>query len=218
MKTVYFVRHGESEGNAGTVWVDETSQLSEKGKGQAGIVAERFIKLPVDIVISSSMTRSIETAGIIAGRLNKKVEQSDLFGERKHPSILYGKVRIDPAAVKISDEVRKNFHLPGYRYSDEENFDDFKKRSLACLEYLENRSEEHIVVVTHGFFLRVLMAAVVFGDELTGEECEHMIRSLLMDNTGITVVRLRDAPYRLRTGELGSKWELRVWNDHAHLG
>ena len=118
----------------------------------------------------------------------------------------------------IYDEVRQNFHLPGYRHSDEENFEDFKKRALSCLEYLEGRSEQHIVVVTHGFFLRILMAAVVFGDELTGEECEHMIRSLLMDNTGVTIVRLRDAPYRLPTGELGSKWELRVWNDHAHLG
>src|SRR3989344_9597721 len=113
--------------------------------------------------------------------------------------------------MKISQEVRQNFHLPGYRHSDEENFDDFKKRSLACLKYLEDRNEGHIVVVTHGFFLRVLMAAVLFGDTLTGEECEHMIRSLQMDNTGITVIRLRDAPYRFSTGEQASKWEFRVW-------
>lgn len=218
MKTIYFVRHGQSEGNAGLVWVDEKSALSAKGREQARIVAERFTKLPVDVVISSSMKRAVETAAIIAERINVKAEQSDLFGERKHPSILYGKVRNDPSAMKVSNEVRENFHVPGYRHSDEENFDDFKKRSLACLAYLEQRSEEHILVVTHGFFLRVLMAAVIFGDALAGEECERMIRSLLMDNTGVTIVRLRDTPYRLRTGELGAKWELRVWNDHAHLG
>ena len=218
MKTNYFVRHGQSEGNEGRVWVDGTSPLSVKGKEQARVVAERFTKLPVDIVVSSSMNRAIETARIIAERIDKKTEQSDLFGERRHPSIVYGKIRTDPEAMKVSQEVRENFHLPGYRHSDEENFDDFKKRSLACLKYLEDRSEQNILVVTHGFFLRILMAAAIFGDELTGQECEGFIRSLQMNNTGITIIRLRDAPYQLSTGEQASKWEFRVWNDHAHLG
>ncbi len=217
-KTVYFVRHGESEANAGPTWGDETSPISSKGKGQAEVVAERMAKLPVDVVISSTFERAVDTARIIAQRIDKKTKQSSLFGEYKRPSILHGKVRKDPSAMEITDEVRNNFHVPGYRYSDEENFDDFKKRALACLDYLEKQEEENIVVVTHGFFLRVLMAAVVFGDELTGKECEHFIRSFRMDNVGITIVRLRNAPYRLPTGEPGSKWELKVWNDHAHLG
>ena len=217
MKTIYFVRHGQSEGNANEIWVDGSSALSEKGKEQATAVAKRLAKLSIDVVISSTMNRAVETADVIAQHLKKETDQSKLFGERKHPSIVYGKNRTDPAVAKISQEVRRNFHLPGYRHSDEENFDDFKKRSLACLDYLEYRKEDSIVIVTHGFFLRVLMAAVVFGEELTGHECEHFIRSFQMNNTGITIIRLREALYSLKTAEQASKWELRVWNDHAHL-
>ena len=85
MKTIYFVRHGQSEGNAGPVWVDATSKLSAKGKEQARVVAERFTKLPVDIIISSTMDRAVETAQIIAERIDKKTEQSELFVEPQTP-------------------------------------------------------------------------------------------------------------------------------------
>ena len=166
MKTIYFVRHGQSEGNAGEVWVDGTSPLSDAGKEQAQAVAERIVKLPVDLVVSSPMLRTKETAEIIAQRIGKQVAYSDFFVERRHPSFSFGRVRSDPDVMKVYREIRQNFHVSGYRYSDEENFDDFKVRALAGLNYLAERDEKNILVVTHGFFLRILIAAAIFGENM----------------------------------------------------
>ncbi|MHB8660905.1 MAG: histidine phosphatase family protein [Minisyncoccota bacterium] len=82
----------------------------------------------------------------------------------------------------------KNFSTPGFRFSDEENFEDLKERSRKMLAYLQNRSEEKIVVVTHGFILRIVIAYVIFGESLTGIECERFIQKFHMENKGLTVL------------------------------
>jgi broad specificity phosphatase PhoE len=76
------------------------------------------------------------------------------------------------------------------------------------LDYLSNREEKNLAVVTHGFILRIVMAVVVHGEKLTGEECEAFIQTFHHENTGITV---------LGYDEDKSKWWLWAWNDHAHL-
>ncbi len=209
MKKIYFVRHGESEGNAGLIQQDRSSPLTKKGKEQVTSVAQRFIKLPIEIVLSSSMIRAKETAEIISGTTNVSIEFSDLFAERRKPSIMYGKRKDNPASVEAYKDVVINFHLPGFRHSDEENFDDLKKRALSALAYLSNRPEEHIVVVTHAYFLRILIACVLFGDTLTGEECSRCTQIFYAENTGVTIISY-DA-------EKENPWRIWVWNDHAHL-
>lgn len=209
MKKIYFVRHGESEGNAGPIRQIATTPLTEKGRAQAAFVAERCSRLPIEVVLSSTMTRARETAQIILQKVFKPIEHSELFIERRRSSEVLGRLKDDPVSVNIEKETRENFHRSGWRFSDEENFDDLKARALAVLEYLAHRPEEHILVVTHGMFMRVVAACVVFGKELTGEECESFIRSFHMENTGISVLGY-DSKER-------HPWWLWVWNDHAHL-
>ncbi|HUD04137.1 MAG TPA: histidine phosphatase family protein [Candidatus Paceibacterota bacterium] len=209
MKKVYFIRHGESEGNAGPIRQTKETPLTKKGKSQASIVAERCVKLPLEFIVCSSMNRAKETAEIILGKISKPIEYSDLFIERRRPSEVLGKPKNDPAALEAEKEIEEKFQIPGFKFSDEENFEDLKRRAKKALEYLERRPEETILVVTHGFFMRIIMAYVVFGDKLTGEECVRFIQKFHMENTGITVLGY--------DGKSNSPWWLWIWNDHAHL-
>jgi broad specificity phosphatase PhoE len=211
MKKIYFVRHGESEGNAGPIRQTALTPLTERGKSQATYVAAQCAKLPVEVIISSTMTRAKQTAEIILKKVARPIEYSDLFIERRRPSEVLGKRQDDPNALLAEKEIKLHFHEPGWRFSDEENFDDLKQRAGKALKYLAERSEENILVVTHGFFMRIVIAYILFGENLTGDECVKCIRKFHMENTGITVLGYDHKDEK-------SPWWLWIWNDHAHLG
>src|SRR3989344_1714891 len=101
MKTVYFVRHGQSEGNVGSVFQHADSPLTAKGIKQAEFIAERCTRLPIDVIISSTQPRAADTAQIISEKTKHEVELSDLFRERKKPSSLEDKPLDDAGAQKI---------------------------------------------------------------------------------------------------------------------
>ncbi len=219
MKTIYLVRHGQSENNAAGTYNTPDAPLSELGKRQAEEIATRCAKLQVDAIIASPMTRARDTAEIVGARTGKTVETSELFMERRMATSLQGKSRKDPKVIEIMKEMNAHLADPEYRYEDGESFHDLIARALACLDYLEKRPEESLVVVTHGFFMHIIAAAVIFGKELTGDECSHILRGLqVMRNTGLTVLSYEEADARNSIDGFGSPWQLRVWNDHAHLG
>lgn len=211
MKTIYFVRHGQSEGNIGPIRQTAETSLTAKGREQAEFVAERCAKLPIDIIISSTMTRAHETVEIITAKVAKPVEYSDLFVERRRPSEVLGKPKDDPASIEATRLTEENFHLPDFHFSDEENFADLKIRAEQALDFLAQRPEEKILVVTHGYFMKVMTAYITFGQNLTSQECKSFIRTFHTENTGITVF-CHDQTKKT------DPWFLWMWNDHAHLG
>lgn len=210
MKKVYFVRHGESEGNIGPVRQGPAAPLTEKGRQQAVFIAERCVLLPIEFVVSSTMKRAQETTAIIIGKLNKSAEYSELFVERRRPKEQVGAAKGDAKALEVEKIIRKNFTHPDFRFSDEENFEDLKLRAREALRYLEHRAEKEILVITHGYFMRVVIAYAVFGEDLTARECERFIQKFHMENTGITVLGFDEKKKE-------SPWWLWIWNDHAHL-
>lgn len=218
MKTVYFVRHGQSEMNAQNRYGTSDTPLSPLGREQAKDTAARCVALPIDVIISSPIVRARQTAEIIRDHIEAPLDFSDAFIEGHFTDALDGMKRDDPAAVKIMSTFYGNFGNPEFRMDGGENFEDFKRRGLAALAYLESRPEEHILVVTHAYFLWILAAALLFGSELTPEECLGVLRGLqLAENTALTVATF-DAPLLKGEGEPVAKWQLKVWNDHAHLG
>src|SRR5690606_22223285 len=100
-KTVYFVRHGQSEDNASPVFQSIDSPLSEKGISQAKNIAERLSSVQFETLIASPVQRAKETAQYIAEVTNKDVVFSDLFVERMKPSEVDGKPWSDDTASKV---------------------------------------------------------------------------------------------------------------------
>lgn len=210
MKTVYLVRHGESEGNAGTHYQNAGTPLTNLGREQAAFMAERASRLGIDALLSSTMTRALQTAEIIREKTGVPVVPSDLFVERRRPSEQIDQPKDAPLVKEAEEAILVSSSVPGMRYSDEENFDDLNERSRVALALLEGHSGQRVLVVTHGVFLRNIVAQVIFGKELTGRDCGEILSTFIASNTGITTLQFDPAHRR--------PWRLLTWNDHAHLG
>jgi len=206
---VYFVRHGESSNNAAKVRQGADGALSKSGREQACFVAERFTRIPVDVIIASPFERAKETAEVINNKIKKPIEFSKYAQERRMPTVTVGKPSDDPDVHKIVKIMyEEGWKGGGPKHSDEESFDEFMGRVYALIENLDNRSEENIVVVSHGFFIRAFLAHILLREELTPHNLLDFIGRTTLRNTGITLFE--------NTKEKG--WRLIAWNDHAHLG
>lgn len=217
MKTIYLLRHGESEGNVAFVFQTKDTPLSATGRKQAKDIAARAAKLPVDAIVASPAARTKATAEEIALCIGKPIEYSELFVERRTMSELWGR-RIDDPAVAHLREMLFRFDTPDLRHSDEENFEDLRERANAALAYLEQRPEEHILVVSHGLFTRILAARILLGADITGAECLKVTNALRTRNTGLSVLHFKHHLQGMGAEGPASDWQLLVWNDHAHLG
>lgn len=213
MKTVYLVRHGETEGNTGKIYQGEDTPLTEHGREQARLVGERCSKLTVDALVTSHTLRAQQTAKIIGEKLDMAFETSPLFAERRRPASLMGRSTSDVYARRMEDAWRKGSLGDGPRVEDGEHFDDIKSRILKALAFLQNHPADNILVVTHGFFLRALVAGVVFADALTSSEFKRVMFSFATNNTGISVFQLAEQEDSGTT-----RWFIRILNDHTHLG
>ncbi len=133
------------------------------------------------------------------------------FVERKKPTNLSGRPYDDEGAQVLAKEWEKSLYASGIRTEDGENFDDLVVRADKALEFLLHQTEKNIVVVTHGFFLRTIVARVMLGDALTPEAFRHFQHHSEMENTGLTVMEYQER-------KDGLDWRLWIYNDHAHLG
>jgi broad specificity phosphatase PhoE len=210
-KIVYFVRHGQSEDNALPVFQSKESPLSELGKKQAEKIAHRISRISFEKLLASPLVRARETAQVISGITGKEPEYSELFVERMKPTLLYGKSHEDAEAKKLDEEWRSSLYKTGMRAEDGENFDDLVARADKALDFLANRIEDRLVVVTHGYFLRTMVARVLLGGALTPEAFRNFQRRVLMENTGLSAMKFAQSSN-------GKIWRLWIYNDHTHLG
>jgi 2,3-bisphosphoglycerate-dependent phosphoglycerate mutase len=210
-KTVYFLRHGQSVDNVSPVFQSVKSPLSDKGRAQAKLLADRIATLDFDALVTSSLPRAKQTAEFITKATGKTAEVSELFVERIKPESIDGKPWTDEEATKIWREWEKDLNISGIKSKDGETYDAIVARAKQALNYLETRPEANIVVVTHGYFLRTLLATVILGDDMTGKLHGKFQRLVSMENTAICVMQYRDA------FEEDFCWRLWTYNDHAHI-
>ncbi|MEN9649832.1 MAG: hypothetical protein RL094_799 [Candidatus Parcubacteria bacterium] len=205
-KRVYFVRHAESETNVGNVPSKPDTMLTEYGREQARITAKRFANIKFEKLISSTYPRAIDTAQEISQVTGKTFETKDFLIERVRPSETLNMTKGETDYIASHAQYEEHF-LRGETYKDGEGYNELIERARQTFSYLESLSEQSIVVVTHGMFLKVLMAYAVLGDAITPVTCYRFFKHVNTKNTGISLL------------EFDSKgWKVIVWNDHAHFG
>ena len=206
MKSVYFVRHGETLGNASNKFQKWDIPLSETGRQQAAFVAQRFASIPIEAIIASDMERATETARIIASVTKHEVILEPLLRELARPTAVRGLAKTEPEVERIIRFTDTHW-LGSEKHSDEENFIELKDRALRALQCIADRPEEKILVVTHGTFLRTLISCMFMQERLDGAVWHAVENYFGIQNTAITWCEYHD-----------SQWKLVTWNDHAHLG
>lgn len=184
---------------------------------QARFIAERCKTLSFEVLIASSAIRTQETAKYISELTRKHIVTETFFTERKLPDELMGRPCDDPDANELYETWERGFVQEGVRAGTGENFSDLKERAGVVLAYLAKRPESSLLVVGHGFLLRMIVARIVFGGALTVGEFTKILQAFRTTNTGLTV--LEYAPkHGGKPGLPPPQWLVRVWNDHAHLG
>lgn len=183
----YFVRHGETVLNAAHVRQGDAGSLSENGQHQAEEAGKFLAHFPIKLIIASPYERTRETAAIINTYLKVPIIYSPLIVERRNPSQVIGRNDNDPEIKHIIDLMDRAYHDDTYRFSDEENFIDLKARAKTTLHVLARQGHRQVCVVTHSIFLKMLIAYLLYREEVHAEDYIKLSFFNASDNAGITV-------------------------------
>ena len=169
-KHIYLIRHGEATHNvAPKPWGEELidARLTEKGASQADALRERAAALPVELVVVSPLTRTLDTAMRSLGPLQQRgvpfvaVEECrEQFGKnlpdkrRAISAVASEFERVDFSGLRASD-------ADSLFTSERESLEALAARADRFLELLFARPETHIAVVTHSSFLAALLNAAL---------------------------------------------------------
>jgi broad specificity phosphatase PhoE len=186
MKTVYFLRHGQTALNRSFVHQYPDTPLSAEGRAQARAAATRLKDVPFDVIIASPLARTRETADIVAAVKSMPVEESDLFVELRRPRELWGKSWFAPRSLWIMGQLYLNASKDHWHYADEENLEEFHARARRALEYLANRPDERILVVSHRGFMVTLMELIAHdGLDSVAQYRRALWKNFTIKNCGI---------------------------------
>jgi broad specificity phosphatase PhoE len=101
MKTLYFVRHAESEANVLNILGGQSDfALSDRGRADAALLAERFTaRYGADLIVSSPLRRARETAEPFSIRLGLEVAPDPALMEQNmgvFSGLSYAEAEADP--------------------------------------------------------------------------------------------------------------------------
>ena len=151
--TFYFVRHGESEGNAARIFTGQRdSPLTSRGRLQAEAVARELAPVKFDRIVSSDLSRTRDTAEVIAKRQGIPVE---IIPELRE-------INVGDRTGTSFDEARglPNWTDDGFvSWPGGETLDQVLARTLGTIERLTRESSgKRILVVGHGGVNRILLS------------------------------------------------------------
>ncbi len=203
MKTrLIFVRHAEAAGNFKREfhgWTD--GDITEKGHLQAVKAAERLKDTDIDVIYSSSLKRTMQTAGYIAKVKNLPIIQTDKLKEINGGD--WEGVLWDELPKKWPEAYRTWEYQPHlHKMPNGETMGEFQTRLIAEVMYIIGQNEgKNICVVTHGTAIKALLC------HFYSCELEEMLNIKWCDNTAITILDYENG-----------KFEVIIEGDSSHLG
>jgi broad specificity phosphatase PhoE len=199
---ILFVRHAEAEGNFKREfhgWTD--SVITPKGHLQAQKIADRLIEEQIDVIYSSSLTRTMQTAKYISDIKGLSIIKTDKLKEINGGD--WEARPWDELPAKWKDEYDTWENQPHiHKMPNGETMQEFSDRLVKEVEKIVSENEgKNICIVTHGTAIRVLMCH--FHDV---EFCK-LIEIAWQDNTALTIIEKEGLSYKVI-----------LEGDNSHLG
>jgi probable phosphoglycerate mutase len=160
-RVLYVARHGETAWNLEGRWQGHTDvSLNATGREQARALAARLTGVPLAGVVSSDLSRAVETARIVAAELELELAYMDEGLRERSFGVFEGLTREEcerlyPAAWRAWVEER---HSP----AGAETQQDLSRRMLSALGRAAERvahAGAGVLVVTHGGAMRSAILA-----------------------------------------------------------
>jgi len=151
MKKLYFIRHGQSQLNVEGRYAGRTeTPLTVEGRAQAKRTGQDAKGLKIDLIISSPLSRALETAQIVAAEIGYPLD----------------KIIIDERLIE-----RDFGKLEGQAWSPDHKKQDLSPynieldsqllaRTRKALDWIESLPADNILVVSHGAFGRALRSLI----------------------------------------------------------
>lgn len=151
-QTVYYVRHGLSEGNVAgiTSGAEHDCNLTNEGRRQVERAGKDLQGKNVDLIVCSPMQRTVETAEIIAKQVGydpARIVQRDEFIERYmgyYSQRPYAEYRAAMQSGTLHDSL--------------ESTKSMVDRVTKGLNWVKRQPAQHIVIVSHGGTGRAIKA------------------------------------------------------------
>ena len=203
---VFLVRHGQSQDRAELKKQSPQSPLSQTGQTQAEAVAQRLQSEKIDLIISSLFPRALQTAEFISLKMTIPVSQEQLIVEQDEP----GAVGNLDLLKQYQQEEEKHYFDIDWKFKNiGESIKDVINRAVEFKGKLETKYlSKDVLLVSHGFFMRSLIAVCLLGESCPGAIIVRFIRLGDMKNGSIS---------ELEFDETTKLWRLRYLNDHLHI-
>lgn len=194
---VYFVRHGQTDGNVAQRHQHPDIGLNELGKLQASRVAKIVKRLRPTHLITSTNKRALETATQIGLAADLIPETYPAFEELKRPMFLVGKRFHDRETLLFI--WGWFFGLKTASMHDGESYADFRGRIIAARTHLENLpSSSRAVVVSHAVFINFFLEHMNRDDHMGLRRAAWRIIAIFrIKNTAVTHLQYRDGRWRI---------------------
>jgi len=161
VKTLYFVRHGETEWNAIQRMQGRwNSDLNEIGRRQAEVNGRLLEGFGIEAIFSSPLDRARQTAEIISGyvpvpvRYDERIVEWDCGDWSGHLRSDVEERWADEYAALLADP----FH---YRGPNCENYPDMFERARPFVEELLEHPARTLAVVSHGMIGKVMVSILL---------------------------------------------------------
>ena len=186
---ICLIRHGETDWNAQRRYQGQVDiPLNALGRRQAALLAESMEGEAWDVIVSSPLSRALDTARAVASAVG-------LTGVATDPRLMergYGKAE----GLTLAE---REATWPGGNWPGLEEWENVSIRAMSALTELAMAHRgKRILVVCHGGVINAVLATLTEGEIGTGKT--------VIDNTSRTTLDVR-----------GEAWEIVAVNDVDHL-
>lgn len=199
MKKIIIVRHGQTNWNIlGKVQGQEDIELNEIGKEQAKKLASKLTKEKIDIIYTSDLKRSYQTAKIISDTIN-----SNIIIDKNLREIHFGNWQ-GLTLTNIKKDFKKEYiiwrtephklNLPGA-----EKLIEVQERMKKIINNVLRSENQNILIVSHATAIKTLILGILDLDLAK-------FNNIKIDNTSISIIEYHS------TGPI-----IKLLNDTCHL-
>lgn len=192
MTKFYLVRHAEAEGNLYRRvhgWYD--SLITDNGYRQIAALTARFQDIPIDVVYSSDLFRTMTTAGAVWKTHGLELHtRSDL--REISVGVWEDRTWGDLERNEPQEMERFNHAAPDFQVEGSETFGQLQSRmTKAILQIAEAHPGQTVAVFSHGTAIRCLLGAI---RGLKPGQLDGLGHS---DNTAVTCLEVENGQFRI---------------------
>jgi alpha-ribazole phosphatase len=156
---LYLVRHGELVTSKEWRYVGQMDvELNETGKKQIQNLSSRLSSEQIEMIFSSDLTRTIESAEIIGNKL--EIINEPISELREINLGVWEGLTLEEIEESFPEDlVKRSEDIKGFRIINGESFSDVKKRVIPKLkDIIEGNVSKRILVIAHGGVNRIIIA------------------------------------------------------------